>query len=81
MDLKQAIFLCNKILLIIIPCISLTDFIDLRKIAGSMPKAPRRITSCGFQTGLTILVKTMIKDYHSTFFSSFGIRVCESQGL
>lgn len=45
------------------------------KTSYSMPKTPRRVTACGFQTGLTILARPMMKDYHTTFFSSYGIRV------
>lgn len=40
-----------------------------------MPKTPRRVTACGFQTGLTVLVRSMIHDYHTTFFSSYGVRI------
>lgn len=46
-----------------------------RKTSYSMPKSPRRVTACGFQTGLTVLVRPMMNDYHTTFFSSYGIRV------
>lgn len=53
----------------------LINIVNFSKIAGGILKSPRRVTSCGFQTGLTVLVKPMIEDYHSTFFSSYGIRV------
>lgn len=41
----------------------------------SVPKYPRRVTACGYQTGLTVLAKPEIDDYHTTFMSSYGFRV------
>lgn len=46
-----------------------------RKVAQSMAKEPRRISSCGFDTGLTVILTPNSDDYHSSFFSSYGIRV------
>lgn len=40
-----------------------------------MPKQPRKVTACGYQTGLTVLAKPFINEYHSTFLSSTGFRV------
>lgn len=40
-----------------------------------MPKQPRRTSSCGYQTGLSVILTPMNDDYHSTFFSSYGVRV------
>ncbi|XP_055295176.1 sodium channel protein Nach-like [Sitodiplosis mosellana] len=45
------------------------------KTALSRPKQPRRISSCGFQTGLTVILTPNTDDYHSSLFSSYGIRV------
>lgn len=49
-----------------------------RKIALSMPKKPRRTSSCGFQTGLTTILTALSDDYHSSIYSSYGFRVCYS---
>lgn len=35
----------------------------------------KQVTACGYLTGLTVLVKASIDDYHSSFLSSFGFRV------
>lgn len=39
------------------------------------PKDPRRTSTCGHQTGLIAIVTPMSEDYHSSFFSSYGLRV------
>lgn len=39
------------------------------------PKDPRRTSTCGHQTGLTAIVTPISEDYHSSFFSSYGLRV------
>lgn len=41
----------------------------------SIPQLPRKVTACGYQTGLTVLMKPFINDYHSTVLSSAGFRV------
>lgn len=50
------------------------------KILSSVPKLPRRVTSCGFQTGLTVLLKPFQFDYFATEVASSGFRV-SFQGL
>ncbi|XP_031617478.1 sodium channel protein Nach-like [Contarinia nasturtii] len=45
------------------------------KVAQKRPKEPRRTSSCGYQTGLTVILTPMSDDYHSSFFSSYGVRV------
>lgn len=40
-----------------------------------MPKEPRRTAACGYQAGVTTLLTPMSDDYHSGFFSSYGVRV------
>lgn len=40
-----------------------------------MPKEPRRTAACGYQAGVTALLTPMSDDYHSGFFSSYGVRV------
>ena len=46
-----------------------------RKRLASIPKQPRRVTACGYQTGLQILLNTLSKDYHSTDSASRGFKV------
>lgn len=41
----------------------------------SIPKEPRRVTACGFQTGLSVLMTPLINDYHTTVVGSYGFRV------
>ncbi|KAJ8678553.1 hypothetical protein QAD02_014340 [Eretmocerus hayati] len=36
---------------------------------------PRRLTACGYQTGLTILVDPEPNDYYSSLFGSYGVKV------
>lgn len=36
------------------------------------PPTPRRIASCGYQTGLTVLLNTDSADYYSALIASFG---------
>lgn len=45
------------------------------KIVSSIPKQPRRVTACGYQTGLSLLLKTDIDDYHATEVASNGFRL------
>lgn len=46
-----------------------------RKILHSIPKQPRRVTACGFQTGLSVIMTPRIPDYHTTVVGSYGFRV------
>lgn len=46
------------------------------KLLASIPKEPRRVTSCGYQTGLSILLKPQPEDYLGTEIASAGFRVC-----
>lgn len=39
------------------------------------PKNPYRISAVGQNTGVTAIVSAMSDDYHSTFFSGYGVRV------
>lgn len=48
--------------------------LSYRKIAHSIPKKPRRVTACGFQTGLSVLARTHSSDYFGTFLSTYGFR-------
>lgn len=50
-------------------------FVSDRKVLQSRPPSPRRVTACGSQTGLTVLLNPQIDDYHTTFFNSNGFRV------
>lgn len=45
------------------------------KLSHSVPKDPRRVTACGYQTGLSVLMQPKIKDYHSTVLGTYGFRV------
>lgn len=45
------------------------------KLVHNIPQQPRKVTACGYQTGLTVLAKPFVSDYHSTFLSSTGFRV------
>lgn len=45
------------------------------KLLASIPKEPRRVTSCGYQTGLSLLLKPQIDDYLGTEIASAGFRV------
>lgn len=46
-----------------------------RKRLASIPKQPRRVTACGYQTGLQVLLNTFSKDYHSTDSATRGFKV------
>lgn len=46
-----------------------------RKISQSRSPKPLRVTACGAQTGIAVLLNPLIHDYHTTFFSSYGFRV------
>lgn len=41
----------------------------------SIPKSPRRVTACGFQTGLSVIMSPESDDYHTTVIGSYGFRV------
>jgi acid-sensing ion channel, other len=45
------------------------------KMISSIPKQPRRVTACGYQTGLTLLLKPFADDYYGTEMASSGFRV------
>ncbi|XP_055691230.1 sodium channel protein Nach-like [Lutzomyia longipalpis] len=45
------------------------------KLLHSIPKEPRRVTACGHQTGLTVIVSPDLEDYHTTILGSSGFRV------
>jgi len=45
------------------------------KVLSSVPKQPRRVTACGYQTGLTLLLKPMSEDYFGTEVAASGFRV------
>lgn len=45
------------------------------KLLSSIPKEPRRVTSCGVQTGLTVLLKPSTDDYLGTQIASGGFKV------
>lgn len=45
------------------------------KVLSSIPKEPRRVTSCGFQTGLTLLLRPTTEDYLGTQIASGGFKV------
>lgn len=45
------------------------------KLLASIPKEPRRVTSCGFQTGLSLLLKPQPEEYLGTEIASTGFRV------
>ncbi|XP_048507724.1 sodium channel protein Nach-like isoform X2 [Athalia rosae] len=36
---------------------------------------PRRVTACGYQTGLTVLIKNAPEDYHAAILGGFGVKV------
>lgn len=46
-----------------------------RKLAQNRSPMPQHVTACGSQTGLAVTTKLARDDYHTTFFSSFGLRV------
>lgn len=39
------------------------------------PKRPLRMSAVGHNAGLMAIVTPMTADYHSTFFSGYGVRV------
>lgn len=41
----------------------------------SIPKQSRRVTACGYQTGLSLLLKPFDTDYFGTEIASNGFRV------
>ncbi|KAG5682331.1 hypothetical protein PVAND_011690 [Polypedilum vanderplanki] len=45
------------------------------KILSSIPKTSRRVTSCGFQTGLSVLLKPFTDDYVGTEIASSGFKI------
>lgn len=45
------------------------------KILSSIPKEPRRVTACGYQTGLSLLLKPFEDDYLGTEIASSGFKV------
>lgn len=45
------------------------------KMLSSIPKQPRRVTACGYQTGLSLLLKPFTEDYLGTEIASSGYRV------
>jgi acid-sensing ion channel, other len=45
------------------------------KMLSSIPKQPRRVTACGYQTGLTLLLKPFDHDYYGTEVAANGFRV------
>jgi acid-sensing ion channel, other len=45
------------------------------KMISSIPKQARRVTACGYQTGLTLLLKPFVDDYFGTDIASNGFRV------
>lgn len=45
------------------------------KVLSSIPKQPRRVTACGYQTGLSILLKPSEAEYFGTEVASTGFRV------
>lgn len=45
------------------------------KMVSSIPKQPRRVTACGYQTGLTLLLKPFSDEYFGTEIASNGFRV------
>lgn len=46
-----------------------------RKADFVRPKKPYRISAVGHNAGLMAIITPMIDDYHTTFFSGFGVRV------
>jgi len=47
-----------------------------QKLLASIPKEPRRVTACGYQTGLSLLLRPLTHDYFGTDIASNGFRVC-----
>lgn len=45
------------------------------KMMSSIPKQPRRVTACGYQTGLSLLLKPYESDYFGTEVAANGFRV------
>lgn len=46
------------------------------KMMSSIPKQARRVTACGYQTGLSLLLKPANSEYFATEIASTGFRVC-----
>ena len=45
------------------------------KMLSGIPKKSRRVTACGYQTGLTLLLKPFDYDYFGTEVAANGFRV------
>ncbi|XP_059608254.1 sodium channel protein Nach-like [Phlebotomus argentipes] len=45
------------------------------KLLHSIPKQPRRVTACGHQTGLTVIIAANLENYHTTILGSSGFRI------
>lgn len=45
------------------------------KLLASIPREPRRVTACGYQTGLSLLLRPSAEDYLGTEIASSGFRV------
>ncbi|CRK99689.1 CLUMA_CG012989, isoform A [Clunio marinus] len=45
------------------------------KMLSSIPQRARRVTACGYQTGLTILLKSFKTDYFGTEIAADGFRI------
>lgn len=45
------------------------------KLLASIPREPRRVTACGYQTGLSLLLRPSADDYVGTEIASSGFRV------
>lgn len=43
--------------------------------------SPRRVASCGYQTGLTVIVNTDTEDYYSAAVASLGALVSKRHNL
>lgn len=46
-----------------------------KKLLHSIPKEPRRVTACGHQTGLTVIISPDLENYHTTILGTSGFRV------
>ncbi|XP_034839656.1 sodium channel protein Nach-like [Maniola hyperantus] len=76
---KNTIYRCNQIFRHIFVAVNLcctfnyyaVDDVDNELKVFRFP-TPRRVASCGYQTALTIIVKTDPTDYYSTSFASLG---------
>lgn len=62
------------------PCCSFNNYAFLiqnydPKVASGIQKEPRRVTACGYQTGLSLLLRPNTNDYFGTDIASTGFRV------